>query len=81
MADPDEAADRRLDANAAAGPLAELFTMDLMAAVATARGPGTARRWRHTRFMPTRPRWWCAAPTAPVCCCATPPADTGCGLT
>ena len=28
MADSDEAADRRLDANAAAGPLAELFTVD-----------------------------------------------------
>jgi len=28
MTDPDGVADRRLDANAAAGPLAELFTVD-----------------------------------------------------
>jgi Family of unknown function (DUF6510) len=35
MTDPDEAADRRLDVNAAADPLAELFTVDLTLAVAT----------------------------------------------
>jgi hypothetical protein len=40
MTDPDEAADRRLDANAAAGPLAELFTVDLTVAVATCAGCG-----------------------------------------
>ena len=40
MTDPDEAVDRRLDANAAAGPLAELFTVDLTAAVATCAGCG-----------------------------------------
>ncbi len=35
MTVPDEAPDRRLDANAAAGPLAELFTVDLTVALAT----------------------------------------------
>jgi ribosomal protein S27E len=35
MTDPDDAAHRRLDANAAAGPLAELFTVDLTVAMAT----------------------------------------------
>jgi hypothetical protein len=40
MTDPDGVADRRLDANAAAGPLAELFTVDLTAAVATCAGCG-----------------------------------------
>ena len=43
MIDPDEAADRRLDANAAAGPLAELFTVDLTVAVATCVG----RSWKY----------------------------------
>lgn len=38
MTDPNEAADRRLDANAAAGPLTELFTVDLTVAVATCAG-------------------------------------------
>ena len=38
MTEPDEAADRRLDANAAAGPLAELFTVDLTVAVVTCAG-------------------------------------------
>ena len=38
MTDPDEAANRRLDANAAAGPLAELFTVDLTMAVVTCVG-------------------------------------------
>ena len=40
MTDPDEVADRRLDANAAAGPLTELFTVDLTVAVATCAGCG-----------------------------------------
>jgi len=35
-----EPGDRRLDGNAAAGPLAELFTVDLTAAVATCAGCG-----------------------------------------
>ena len=38
MTDPDEAAVRRLDANAAAGALAELFTVDLTVAMATCAG-------------------------------------------
>ena len=42
MADPDEAADRSLDVNAAAGPLAELFTVDLTLAVATCAGCGNS---------------------------------------
>ena len=42
MTNPDEAADRRLDANAAAGPLAELFTVDLTVAVATCAGCGNS---------------------------------------
>ena len=42
MTDPDEAVDRRLDANAAAGPLTELFTVDLTAAVATCAGCGNS---------------------------------------
>jgi hypothetical protein len=40
MTDPDEAGDRRLDANAAAGPLTELFTVDLAVAMATCAGCG-----------------------------------------
>lgn len=40
MTDPDDAAQRRLDANAAAGPLAELFTVDLTVAMATCAGCG-----------------------------------------
>ncbi|WP_127131495.1 DUF6510 family protein [Georgenia sp. SYP-B2076] len=36
-----EAQDRRLDGNAAAGPLAELFTVDLTAAMATCAGCGS----------------------------------------
>jgi hypothetical protein len=35
MTDPDDAVPRRLDANAAAGPLAELFPVDLTVAMAT----------------------------------------------
>jgi hypothetical protein len=42
MTNPDEAADRRLDANAVAGPLVELFTVDLTAAVATCAGCGNS---------------------------------------
>ncbi|HEX2291315.1 MAG TPA: DUF6510 family protein, partial [Pseudonocardiaceae bacterium] len=42
MTNPDEVADRRLDANAAAGPLAELFTVDLTTAVATCAGCGNS---------------------------------------
>jgi ribosomal protein S27AE len=42
MTNPDEVADRRLDANAAAGPLAELFTVDLTIAVATCAGCGNS---------------------------------------
>lgn len=37
---PDPAADRRLDGNAAAGPLAELFGIDLAAAVVICDGCG-----------------------------------------
>ena len=40
MTDPDDAAQRRLDANAAAGPLAELFTIDLTVARATCANCG-----------------------------------------
>jgi ribosomal protein S27E len=40
MSEPDDAAQRRLDANAAAGPLAELFTVDLTVAMATCAGCG-----------------------------------------
>jgi ribosomal protein S27E len=40
MIDPDDAAERRLDANAAAGPLAELFAVDLTVAMATCAGCG-----------------------------------------
>ncbi|HZS19956.1 MAG TPA: DUF6510 family protein [Pseudonocardiaceae bacterium] len=40
MTDPDDAVARRLDANAAAGPLAELFTVDLTVAMATCAGCG-----------------------------------------
>lgn len=40
MTAPEETSDRRLDGNAAAGPLAELFTVDLTAAVATCAGCG-----------------------------------------
>ena len=40
MTDPDDTADRRLDANATAGPLAELFTVDLTVAMATCAGCG-----------------------------------------
>lgn len=42
MTDPDGASDRRLDANAAGGPLAELFTVDLTAAVVTCAGCGSS---------------------------------------
>ena len=42
MTNPDEVADRRLDANAAAGPLAELFTVDLTIAVAICAGCGNS---------------------------------------
>ncbi|MFH5823874.1 DUF6510 family protein [Georgenia sp. AZ-5] len=38
----EEPQDRRLDGNAAAGPLAELFTVDLAAAVATCASCGRA---------------------------------------
>lgn len=38
MTPTEKAADRRLDGNAAAGPLAELFTVDLTAALATCAG-------------------------------------------
>jgi len=38
MTDPDEAANRRLDANAAAGQLTELFTVDLTVAVVSCAG-------------------------------------------
>ena len=38
MTDPNEAANRRLDANAAAGPLTELFAVDLTVAVVTCVG-------------------------------------------
>lgn len=40
MTDDDLTAQRPLDANAAAGPLAELFTMDLTLAVSTCAGCG-----------------------------------------
>lgn len=40
MTDRDEGGDRRLDANAAAGPLTELFTVDLTVAMATCAGCG-----------------------------------------
>lgn len=40
MIDPDEAADRQLDGNAAAGPLAELFTVDLTVAMVICAGCG-----------------------------------------
>lgn len=40
MTPTESAADRRLDGNAAAGPLAELFTVDLTAALATCAGCG-----------------------------------------
>ncbi len=40
MSDVDEGTSRRLDGNAAAGPLAELFTVDLVVAVATCAGCG-----------------------------------------
>jgi ribosomal protein S27E len=42
MTDPGTASERRLDANAAGGPLAELFTVDLTAAVATCASCGNA---------------------------------------
>ncbi len=42
MTDPDGPDDRRLDANAAAGPLAELFTVDLTVAVATCASCGSS---------------------------------------
>jgi hypothetical protein len=42
MTDFDGPGGRRLDGNAAAGPLAELFTVDLTAAVATCAGCGTS---------------------------------------
>ncbi|MCA1836694.1 MAG: DUF6510 family protein, partial [Actinobacteria bacterium] len=35
MTNPDEVTNRRLDANAAAGPLTELFTVDLTVALST----------------------------------------------
>jgi uncharacterized protein DUF6510 len=38
MSSPDDIVDRRLDGNAAAGPLAELFTVDLSAAILTCKG-------------------------------------------
>ncbi|GAA1645871.1 DUF6510 family protein [Georgenia ruanii] len=38
----EETQERRLDGNAAAGPLAELFTVDLAAAVSTCAGCGAA---------------------------------------
>jgi hypothetical protein len=38
MSSPDETVDRRLDGNAAAGPLAELFTVDLSVAMMTCGG-------------------------------------------
>ena len=40
MTDRDKGGDRRLDANAAAGPLTELFTVDLTVAMATCAGCG-----------------------------------------
>ena len=42
MSAADEGTDRRLDANAAAGPLAELFTVVLTVAVATCAGCGNS---------------------------------------
>jgi Family of unknown function (DUF6510) len=42
MTDGDVTEQRRLDANAAAGPLAELFTVDLTLAVSTCAGCGTS---------------------------------------
>jgi hypothetical protein len=56
MTDPDEAVDRRLDANAAAGPLAELFTVDLTRPWPPAQGAETLRRWPRTRSTSTPPR-------------------------
>jgi ribosomal protein S27E len=51
MTVPDEATDRRLDANAAAGPLAELFTVDLTVALVTCAGCGnTAPLAAHPLF-------------------------------
>lgn len=40
MSDIDDGTSRRLDGNAAAGPLAELFTVDLAVAMATCAGCG-----------------------------------------
>lgn len=42
MTEPDGGSERRLDANAAGGPLGELFTVDLTAAVATCASCGSS---------------------------------------
>lgn len=42
MIEPHDSSARRLDGNAAAGPLAELFTVDLTVAIATCAGCGSS---------------------------------------
>ena len=81
MTEPDEAADRRLDANAAAGPLAELFTVDLTVAVVTCAGCAHSAPLAAHPLYADAPALVVRCPTAPVSCCATPAPGTGCDWT